>query len=202
MSKLESTERTNAIFLLIVLVAGTFTAISPFMTGAQAFQMENNYNNYESDYGTNSYDDKQSYGEDNGYHKSKDSSSYVKCNNINANVNGFNGVEIGRLPTDLNGLATDETQASDEGEVGANTLENGGGSDGGGRPSGSDSNIKFVCIYNNIPPEPVKDPILTVKKEMVICKTPHPSGEDVIDCIDDSTKTILGPDSTIMDTMG
>ena len=44
MSKLESTKRTNAIFLLIVLVAGTFTAMSPFMTGAQAFQMENNYN--------------------------------------------------------------------------------------------------------------------------------------------------------------
>ena len=51
-------------------------------------------------------------------------------------------------------------------------------------------------------PEPVKDPILTVKKEMFICKTPHPTGEDVIDCIDDSTKTIPGPESTDMDTMG
>ena len=71
MSKLESTKRTNAIFLLIVLIAGTFTAISPFMTGAQAFQMENNYNNYESDYGTNSYDDKQSYGKDNSYSNPK-----------------------------------------------------------------------------------------------------------------------------------
>ena len=76
MIKLESTKRTNAIFLLIVLVAGTFTAISPsFMTGAQAFQMENNYNNYESDYGMNSHDNKQSYGKDsNNYYKSKDSS--------------------------------------------------------------------------------------------------------------------------------
>ena len=63
MSKLESTKRTNAIFLLIVLVAGTFTAISPsFMTGAQEFRMDNNY---KSDYGMDRYDDKQSYGKDN-----------------------------------------------------------------------------------------------------------------------------------------
>ena len=46
-------------------------------------------------------------------------------------------------------------------------------------------------------PEPVKDPILTVKKEMFICEKPNlPRGDDVIDCIDDSTKTIPGPDST------
>ena len=81
MSKLESTKRTNAIFLLIVLVAGTFTAISPsFMTDAQAFQKENNYNNYESDYGMNSHDDKKSYGKDNSY-PSKDS-SYCKMLNV------------------------------------------------------------------------------------------------------------------------
>ena len=75
MSKLESTKRTNAIFLLIVLIAGTFTAMSPFMTGAQAFQMENNYNNYEPDSGMDRYDDKQSYGKDNSYDKYKDSSN-------------------------------------------------------------------------------------------------------------------------------
>ena len=79
MSKLEPTKRTNAIFLLIILVAGTFTALSPFMIDAQAFQMENNYNNYESDYGINHYDNKKSYGKDsNNYYKSKDSSSNVQ----------------------------------------------------------------------------------------------------------------------------
>jgi hypothetical protein len=37
LSKSESTKRTNAIFLLIVLVVGTFTVISPsFMIGAHA----------------------------------------------------------------------------------------------------------------------------------------------------------------------
>ena len=67
-------------------------------------------NNYEPDYGMNSYDDKQSYGKDNNnYYKSKDSN--VKCNNININLNGFSGNEIGTAPTALTGLATDEAQA-------------------------------------------------------------------------------------------
>ena len=77
-----------------------------FMTGAQAFLMDNNY---EPDYGMKSYDEKQSYGKDrkdNNYYKSKE--SFVKCNNINVNVNGFNGVDINALPTALRGLATDE----------------------------------------------------------------------------------------------
>ena len=52
------------------------------------------------------------------------------------------------MPTALSSLATDEAQAADEGEVGASTLGNGGGSDGG-RPSGSDSDTRFVCIDNN-----------------------------------------------------
>ena len=97
----------------------------------------------------NSYD-KKPYGKDNSYDKSKDSSSVTvkkfKCNNINVNVNGFNGAT---LPTALIGLATDdEAQAADEGEVGASTLGNGGENDGG-RPSGSDSDTRFVCIDNN-----------------------------------------------------
>ena len=53
------------------------------------------------------------------------------------------------MPTALNGLATDdEAQTVDEGEVGASTLGNGGENDGG-RPSGSDSDSRFVCIDNN-----------------------------------------------------
>ena len=143
MSKIVSTKKINAGFLAIVLIIGTFAAISPsFMTGAQAFLMDDNY---ESDYGMNSYDGKQSYEKDNNYYKSKDSSSNVKCNNFNVN-----GLGINALPPALNGLATDETQAAaEEGEVGASSS----GSDGG-RSSGSNTDFRGVCIYNNIPPEP------------------------------------------------
>jgi len=120
LSKIDST-KINAGFLAIVLIIGTFAAISPsFMTGAQGFLMDNNY---ESDYGMNSYDDKKSYGKDNNnyYYKSKDSSSNVKCNNINVNLNGFSGNAIGTAPTsDLGALAT-EAQAEDEGANGANS---------------------------------------------------------------------------------
>ena len=152
MSKIVLTKKINAGFLAIVLIVGTFAAISPsFMVGAHAQQygMEQKYNSYEPDYGMDSYDNKQSYGKDsNSYDKSKDSSTIVKkikCNNINVNVNGFNGVEVGTLPTALNGLVTDdEAQASaDEGEIGASSS----GSDGG-RPSGSDTDSR-ICINNN-----------------------------------------------------
>ena len=152
MSKIISTTKINACFLAIVFLAGTFAAISPsFMIGAHAQQygMGQKYNTYEPDYGMdNSYDNKQSYGKDsNSYDKSKDSSTIVKkvkCNNINVNVNGFNGVEVGTLPTALSDLATNEAQAADEGEIGASSS----GSDGG-RPSGSDSDSRFDCIDNN-----------------------------------------------------
>ena len=53
-------------------------------------------------------------------------------------------VELNALQPFLNGLATDEAQASDEGEIGASSI----GSDGG-RPSGSDTDSRFVCINNN-----------------------------------------------------
>jgi hypothetical protein len=135
---------TSAIFLGIVLVAGTIFTLSPsfMIPGAQAFLMDNNY---KPDYGMNSYDGKQSYEKDNNYYKSKDSSSNVKCNNFN-----INGLGINALPPALNGLATDETQAAaEEGEVGASSS----GSDGG-KSSGSNTDFRVVCIYNNIPPEP------------------------------------------------
>ena len=143
MSKLESRKRTNAIFLLIVLVLGTFAAISPsFMIGVHAHQ-----------YGKDRYDDKESYGKENSYYKSKDSSNVnvkkIECNNINTNPNGFNGLELGTLPTALNGLASDEAQVSDEGEIGTSSFESGSDGSEVGRPSGSDSDSRVVCIYNN-----------------------------------------------------
>ena len=158
MSKIISTKKINACFLAIVLIAGTLAAISPsFMIGvnaqAEPYGMDQQkYNIYEPDDGMdNSYDNKQSYGKDsNSYDKSKDSSTIVKkikCNNINVNVNGFNGIELGdALPTALNGLATDEAQATDEGEVGASSFGSGGGSDG--RPSSGQGSDKW-CLNNN-----------------------------------------------------
>jgi hypothetical protein len=123
------------------LIVGIFAAISPsYMVGAQAFLMNNNY---EQDYGMHNSHDKQSYGKDYSYYKSKDSSN-IKCNNINVNLNG--DIDIGASQA-LSALAT-EAQAEDEGEIGANSLGN-----DGGRPSGSDSDFKLACIYNNIPPE-------------------------------------------------
>ena len=70
----------------------------------------------------------------------------MKCNNINVNLNGFRGNAIGASPA-LRGLATDEAQAEAEGANGANSGNDGRGNDG--RPSGPDSNSKFVCINNN-----------------------------------------------------
>ena len=73
----------------------------------------------------NSYDDKQSYGKDSiSYDKSKVSSNVIvkniECNNFNVNNKGFNGAT---LPPAINGLATDEAQASDEGEIGDSLVE-------------------------------------------------------------------------------
>ena len=122
------------------------------MVGAQAQQfngMDQRYNSYQPEYGMNSYDHKQSYGKDsNSYDKSKDNIvtvKKIKCNNINVNLNG--DIDIG-ASEELSALAT-EAQAEDKGEVGASTLGNSGGSDGSGRPSGSDSDSRFVCIDNN-----------------------------------------------------
>ena len=43
-NKIVSRKKTSAIFLGIILVAGTIALMSPsFMTNAQAFQMDNNY---------------------------------------------------------------------------------------------------------------------------------------------------------------
>jgi hypothetical protein len=63
LSKIVLTKKTSAIFLAIVLVAGTIFTLSPsfMIPGAQAFLMDNNYNNY----GMDIYDYKKSYGKDN-----------------------------------------------------------------------------------------------------------------------------------------
>ena len=149
-------------FLAIVLVTGTI-ALSPasFMVGtAQATSdHEKDYDKYDKkSYTKDRYDDRKSYEKDkyksteytsyekdNNYYKSKDSSNVivkkVKCNNINANLNGFNGLKLNALPTStLNVLATDEAQASNEGEIGVSSSGN------GERYSG---NFDLDCINTN-----------------------------------------------------
>ena len=50
----EGNEKINASFLAIVLVAGIIAIFYPsFITGAQAFHMDNNYKCYEQDYEMN-----------------------------------------------------------------------------------------------------------------------------------------------------
>jgi hypothetical protein len=71
-NKIELTKRFSAVFLAIVLVAGTITALSypSFMIDVQAqpyYGMDNSYNSYGSDFGIDSYNDKRSYGNDNDY---------------------------------------------------------------------------------------------------------------------------------------
>ena len=157
MNKIVSIKNTSAIFLAIVLIAGTI-ALSPtfFMveTAQASSDHEKDYNKYDNrkSYEQDRYDDdRKSYGKDNHSYKSKDSSSItvkkIKCNNINVNLNGFNGIDVNAVPPALNGLATDEAQASDEDEIGASSSGNGGGMDG--RSSGSDNDFRFVCIDNN-----------------------------------------------------
>ena len=142
----------NAVFLATVLVAGIIALSYPsILVGAQAqeYVMDQRYNSYKPEYRMNSYGEKESYEKDNSYDKSKDSSSVsvkkIKCNNINVNINGFNGLELNTLPPALNGLTTEAL--ADEGEVGANSVESSGKSDG--RHSGSDNDSRFVCINNN-----------------------------------------------------
>ena len=119
-NKIVSIKKTSAIFLVIVLVAGTFAlSIPSFMIGtAQALPY---------------------YGQDNNYKKSsgKDVSvKNVKCNNINVNVNGLE-LNLTSVPF-LSGLLASEAH---EGERGASSYGSG--------QSGSDNDFKFICINNN-----------------------------------------------------
>jgi hypothetical protein len=102
-NKIVSTKSISAIFLGIVLVAGTITAIFPFIKTAQAqpYYEYNNYgppeySSYKPDYKLNypSYDKK-----DDKRDKSKDSSKGVsinklKCINTNLNINGNNAGNV------------------------------------------------------------------------------------------------------------
>ncbi len=165
-NKIEKIKRTSAIFLAIVLVAGTIATILPsFMTigAVQAephYRMDDKYTDYKQDYGMDSYDKKlygdsygqdyksdykkdYSYGNDRDYDKSKKdrkSTSIKKldCNNINVNVNGL---ELDVFPPFLGEDLAAEAQ---EGTTGPSSL-------GGNRADGGSeiNDFRFICINNN-----------------------------------------------------
>jgi hypothetical protein len=125
LNKLKSTAKINALFLTIVLIAGTITLMFPSSITASA--------QTEQYYGMDK--DRKSHGKD-------VSVKSVKCNNINVNVNGLE-LNLTSVPF-LSKLLASE---ANEGERGAGSY----GSDGnyGGGQSGSDKDFKFICINNN-----------------------------------------------------
>ena len=186
MRKIVSTTKINSGFLAIVLIVGTFAALSPsFMIGAHAQQygMDKKYNSYEPDYGMNSHDNKQSYGKDsnNYYYKSKDSSRNVKCHNINANLNG--DIDIGASQA-LDALATDEAQA-DEGQTTTSNSAFGNGERNNNGYQHNDKDFRFVCINNNnneqTNPPDNEDSNLVVNKA-VSCQRGDNSGQSAQAC--------------------
>ncbi len=162
---------TSAIFLAIVLVAGTFAAMSPssFITGVNAqaesynYDMNDRYSDYEQDYGMDNYDKKSyndnyesDYGKDRDYDKSKkDTSNSVsikklKCNNINANLNSVDANFGSPIPSDgTEGGANGEALSAQGAEaISANGLMN-GANNGDRSFVDRENNFAFVCINNN-----------------------------------------------------
>jgi hypothetical protein len=162
---------TSAIFLAIVLVAGTFAAMSPssFITGVNAqaesynYDMNDRYSDYEQDYGMDNYDKKSyndnyesDYGKDRDYDKSKkDTSNSVsikklKCNNINANLNNVDANFGSPIPSDgTEGGANGEALSAQGAEaISANGLMN-GANNGDRSFVDRENNFAFVCINNN-----------------------------------------------------
>ncbi|MGE0243803.1 MAG: hypothetical protein AB7F53_08360 [Nitrososphaeraceae archaeon] len=98
--------------------------------------------------------------------------SSLKCNNINVNVNGLELDVFPPFLADNSGLAAEAVEGNtDPSWIAGN----------GGNGEGSQINdFRFICINNNNntivenqSPEPLSDPIITVKKEMLICDDPN-----------------------------
>jgi hypothetical protein len=159
------TKNTSAIFLAIVLITGTFAALSPsFIIGVNAqtepyYEIENGYSSYEAEpreyppqytereYNNDNYESKYtSYGKDNSY-KSKDGASIKKINCVNININGNSNGDINNFARSPgNGIATaaeDET----EGEFSTSSFEN--GEKYNGYDDGYKKDKDFDCIIDN-----------------------------------------------------
>ena len=147
MNKLKSTAKINALFLTIVLIAGTITLMFPSSITASA--------QTEPYYGIDK--DRKSHGKDVNVKS-------IKCNNININVNGLELNNTTSVPF-LNNLLASKGH---DGDGGASSY--GSGSYGYGGQSGSDNNsFKFVCVNNNnntvvtVNEPPSEEPTATLK---------------------------------------
>jgi hypothetical protein len=150
------TKLTNAIFLAVVLVAGTFVIMSPsFLIGGSA-QTEPYYDgmNQEKKYGYDKpYNNKPQYPsfkQDNNYYKSKDNSISIKkvnCNNVNLNINDASVNNVGRPPigdtTSLDASGTEDQEITTE-----NNFANGERNGNNGFKKDKDGFV-YVCINNN-----------------------------------------------------
>ena len=164
MSNLILKKTTTAIFLTIVLVAGTFAATYPsFITGVNA----------EPYYGMD---------KDRKSDKKDVSVSSLKCNNINVNVNGL---ELSVLPPFLGGSEVAAEAVEPNNDDSSFAADNNG--------DGSQiKDFRFICINNNnntvigaeepVPPVPA---LLTVKKQVFGCNNIFESGPiEIMDCRD------------------
>ena len=139
MNKIKSTNKIRAVFLAVVIVAGTFALISSaFIVGAQAYPdygMDNK--KYESKYS--------SYGTDNNsYDKSKKDFivKKVECDNININTNGldFSGDSIG------NSIAAQAAEEDYGQQLSANAF---GNSERNNGYKQNDEDVVVKCIQTN-----------------------------------------------------
>jgi hypothetical protein len=152
LSNLILKKTTTAIFLTIVLIGGTFAAISPsFITGVNA----------EPYYGEMDKDRKSD--------KKDVSVQSLKCNNINVNVNGL---ELSVLPPFLGGGEI----AAESAELNTDASSFAGNGDGS-----EINDFRFICINNNnntiIGEEPS---ILPVEDECVLCLNANATFAEII----------------------
>jgi hypothetical protein len=175
--KLLSTNKLNAIFFAVVLVAGTFALMSPsFMfKGVQAEPGYDKpkYTSYKSDYN----------------YKSKDTIGIkkVNCNNVNLNVNDAAVNNVARPPVgDFTTLDTSES-GEEEGITTANSFA------GNGERSINNNGFKkdkdgfvYVCINNNNNKVSAEEQTssLTVYKEVFGCDIINQEDDGTMNCKD------------------
>jgi hypothetical protein len=174
LNKIASTKTTSAIFLAIVLVAGTIAISSPsFMIGAKAqpyygtdnrynsygpiqYPDNNYYNSYEPrDYGMDSYDDRNSYdnkpyGNDNSY-KLQYTSYDGKDDKRDKSKDSSKSVNINKLKCINTNLNINGNNAGNI-SIGNKAAEGGylgAYSSGGGGYDGYKKDKGFTCIINN-----------------------------------------------------
>jgi hypothetical protein len=153
LTKIILKKTTSALFLAIVLVIGTFAAISPsFITGVNAQS--------ESYYGMD---------KDRKSDKKDVSVQSLKCNNINVNVNGL---ELSVLPPFLGGEVAAEAQD-------ANTDANSNPGNGDGFQI---NDFRFICINNNnnvvLEEESPIPPVDECAEDVEACFAENLSGDD------------------------